>query len=188
MGWRITAGVGDLTGLSLVAGICVADTVADLGVSNIRIKWPNDVLVNGQKLAGILVEAQPLNQSDGQLALVIGIGLNIHVSDRQAAGIEKTWCDLDHLADPPDRNVLIAALHTRMQLALRLFLADGFAPFKSRYSRVDELMGKQLALQVGSTVHRGCARGVDDSGRLLLQFPGGVQAFGSGHVISNVAD
>ncbi len=141
--------------LPLRAGLAVADLAGGAA----RVKWPNDVLLDGRKLAGILVEARP---QDGWAVLGIGVNVAVDVADlppelrdraatlgRDPAGVEPALAALlghleARLADPPD--VALAALRSR-----------------------DALRDRPVTWAGGS----GTGAGIDDTGALLVRLPGG---------------
>lgn len=185
-GWRMRADVTRISGLSLVAGLCLADIVAELGMTDLALKWPNDLLVGDNKLAGILIEAQRIDAwvapGTQETALVCGVGMNIDVEPRQAVDIDQPWCDLSRLGRKPDRNVLVAKLFTRLGSYLEQYPQRGFEPFVERYAQRDWLRGKHVSITLAGDVHHGVARGVDGLGRLLLESNAGIRPFTSGHV------
>jgi BirA family biotin operon repressor/biotin-[acetyl-CoA-carboxylase] ligase len=102
-----SGGLGRLAGLSLVAGIAVAEALHDLGYTQAQLKWPNDLIVDGRKLVGLLAEGG--GEYAGPARAVIGIGINTHMPPSFAEQITQPWVDLDTLAGKPvDRNVVVA--------------------------------------------------------------------------------
>ena len=167
----------DLSGLSLAVGCTVADTLDPAG-QRIRLKWPNDLFLDGAKLGGILIETVPL--AGGQRGVVIGIGLNLQPlpegADRSAfASGHAALLSLDPAATAA--NTL-----DRLAPALRALLADfetlGFAPWQPAFARRDLAAGQRV--RVGELT--GIARGVSASGELLLDTGAGVQACHGGEL------
>jgi len=167
---RFGAGMGALAGLSLVAGIALVQTLADCGVTRVGLKWPNDVLADGRKLAGILVELG--GEFLGPCHAVIGIGINVRLP--HAARIGQPSIDLASLcgASLPSRNLLIARLLTRLVAALDRFERDGFAPFRREFARHDLLAERTVRVQTPNGVREGTAAGVDDRGALCVRHAG----------------
>ena len=165
LAWRFKGGLPRLTGLPLAVGVALADTLERLGVQ-VSLKWPNDVLRDGDKLAGILIETQaaPL----GGVWAVIGIGLNLVMPDELEAQIGRSVASLPWLARM-DRDALLAALLAGLAGALREFEHAGFAAFAARWNRRHAWQGELVTiLDGGAVLHEGSAAGVDDAGRLLL--------------------
>jgi len=167
----------DLSGLSLAVGCAVADELDPAG-RRIRLKWPNDLFLDGAKLGGILIEAVPL--PGGQRGVVIGIGLNLQPLP---PGADRSAYASGHAAlQSLDPAATAAATLDRLAPALRALLADfetlGFAPWQPAFARRDLAAGQPV--RVGEQV--GIARGVSVRGELLLETAGGVQAVSAGEL------
>lgn len=165
-----------ISGLSLVAGIAVAEA---LPVPGIGLKWPNDLLVDGRKLGGILVNLRAA--PNGGCDAVIGIGINLCLP--ADAGIDQPWTDLARCgAEPASRNALVAAVLDQLLPALALFEAQGMAPFLPRWQSLDALAGCAVRVHDGPRVHEGVLAGITDSGALRLREGGCERVFASGEV------
>lgn len=177
--WRFPVLPFGLSGLSLAVAVGVADVLAEEGVP-IRLKWPNDLLVDGRKLGGILVELA--GEAEGPCAVVIGLGLNL--TEAQAIGehAEQPVAVLeDAIGDKAlRRNRLIARLGAAIARTCERFQAEGFAPFASRWADYDLFAGQQVVLMFPGEEVRGVARGVDASGALLLERDGQLESRFSG--------
>lgn len=179
LAWRFEGGLARLTGLPLAVGVALAETLEGLGVQ-VGLKWPNDVLRDGDKLAGILIETQAA--ADGGVWAVIGIGLNLVMPDELEAQIGRSVASLPWLARM-DRNALLAALLDGLASALREFERAGFGPFAARWNLRHAWQGETVTvLDGGAVLHEGSAAGVDDAGRLLLDTPDGRIAVLAGDV------
>src|SRR5690606_24124522 len=133
------------------------------GVADARLKWPNDVVRAGRKLAGILIEMRA--EAGGPCLAVIGIGLNIALSAPARARIERPSDDLScALGHAVARNPLAAAL-------------------LAAWARNDALAGQRVQIDLGARSVVGTARGVDEHGALVLDHAGGRERFLAGHVI-----
>ena len=179
---RFDAGFAALSGLSLATGVIVLRALHALGIHGPRLKWPNDVLADGGKLAGILVELS--GEYQGPCAAVIGIGLNLRLTDalREQAG--QPVCDLAALAHgvPPDRNRAAAALIGSLVEGLEQFERDGFAAFVEDYAEHDALRGIPLRVSSPSGELDGIGAGIDARGALQLQTAQGVHGIDSADV------
>ena len=165
LAWKFEGGLQTLSGLPLAIGVALGDALGELGVQ-IQLKWPNDVLKDGDKLAGILIETQSAQQ--GGVWAVIGIGLNLLMPDELEAQIGRSVASLPWLARM-DRDVLMAALLDALAEALRLFASRGFAAFSARWNLRHAWQGRPVViLDNGKVLQEGLAAGVDDAGRLLL--------------------
>ena len=165
LAWRFEGGPQTLIGLPLAIGVALAETLAGLGVQ-VQLKWPNDVLKDGDKLAGILVETQ--SAPGGGIWAVTGIGLNLLMPDEMEARLGRSAAGVPWLARM-ERDALVAALLDGLAAALREFAARGFAAFSARWNLRHAWQGETVVLlDAGKVVQEGLAAGVDDSGRLLL--------------------
>ncbi|MBD8655223.1 biotin--[acetyl-CoA-carboxylase] ligase [Oxalobacteraceae sp. CFBP 13730] len=165
LAWRFDGGPQALLGLPLAVGVALADTLGTLG-QQVQLKWPNDVLKDGDKLAGILIETQ--SAPGGGTWCVIGIGLNLLMPDEMEAQLGRSAAGMPWLARM-DRDALMAALLDGLADCLREFTASGFGAFSARWNLRHAWQGETVVLLDGGVVrHEGRAAGVDDSGRLLL--------------------
>jgi BirA family biotin operon repressor/biotin-[acetyl-CoA-carboxylase] ligase len=175
-------GAASLDGLSLVVGLAVVTALADLGYRGLQLKWPNDVLLDGRKLAGILLEMQ--GDPSGLCHVVIGIGLNLHSDPARMQSVEQPWAALDQVGfRQSGRNQLAGALLNKLLTALQMFEHSGFAPFMQRWQEYDCTWGRELALLTAAGAVHGRGMGVSQGGALLLELPDGrVQQFHGGEV------
>ena len=168
LAWRFKGPLHRMSGLPMAVGVALAETIASLGVP-VRIKWPNDLLRDGKKLAGILVETQAARQdADGAVWAVVGIGLNLVMPDELEAAIGREVAAAPWLAKM-DRNQLMAALLSRLAAVLAEFDDTGFAPFAGRWNALHAWQGRDVVvLDQGKVLQQGAAAGVDAIGRLML--------------------
>ena len=170
LAWRFEGGPQALSGLPLAIGVALAETLGTLG-QHVQLKWPNDLLKDGDKLAGILVETQ--SAPGGGVWCVIGIGLNLLMPDEMEAQLGRSAAGVPWLARM-ERDELMAALLDGLAAALREFTAHGFAAFSARWNLRHAWQGQTVVLlDNGAVLHEGRAAGVDDSGRLLLDTDAG---------------
>lgn len=179
---RFEGGMASLAGLSLVVGIAVVQALEDLGIPDVGLKWPNDILARGAKLAGILVELG--GDALGPCHAVIGVGVNVRLGARTAAAIDQPWMDLATLADgqPPSRNAVVAQVLTRLVAALDRFALEGFAGFADDYAKRDVLRDRRVSVLRSDGRSEGIVRGVDARGALRVTFADGERAVDSGEV------
>ena len=179
---RFGGGLARLGGLSLVAGVAVADALRTLGLGAVGLKWPNDLVVpDGEglrKLGGILVEGG--GEHAGPAHAVIGIGVNVRLPAAAGASIDQPWTDLasclPRTADavaPVDRNAIAAALLSALLPALDAFDRGGLPPFLPRFASFDVLAGREVLVRDGNRQHGGVARGVAPDGGLRIALAGG---------------
>jgi BirA family biotin operon repressor/biotin-[acetyl-CoA-carboxylase] ligase len=140
------------------------------GLQGHGIKWPNDILVDGRKLAGILVESQSV-PGDGIFA-VVGIGLNVKMPREAAESIDRPFTDLASCLPPKrrelGRNDLAARLLDALLPAMTAFAGTGFASFREEWNRRDLLSGRRVALEGNGMAREGTVLGLDDDGGLSV--------------------
>ncbi|MBL6734462.1 MAG: biotin--[acetyl-CoA-carboxylase] ligase [Shewanellaceae bacterium] len=162
---RLANGFGDMSGLSLVVGIAIADCLKSLGIKDVALKWPNDVYRQSKKLAGILIESNH-DQSHGGTTLIIGVGLNLIHSQPLSQSSFADLADKAHLPDFKSR--LVIALWHAIQAALISYEGHGFASFQQRWQLFDLYYQKQVCIYDGLKTYVGRHDGIDHKGYLIL--------------------
>jgi BirA family biotin operon repressor/biotin-[acetyl-CoA-carboxylase] ligase len=174
---HFSGGLTRLGGLSLVAGIAVAEALHALGFEDVRLKWPNDLVVPDctglRKLGGLLVEGG--GEHAGPVRAVLGIGLNVRMPAAAAAGIDQSWCDLAGLGPAVSRNATAAALLEHLLPALETFDREGLAAFLPRYAALDALAGQHLRLHLPGGECDATALGLADDGALRVRIDDGTE-------------
>ncbi len=179
LAWKFNAPLHALAGLPLAVGVALAEALAALDVT-VQLKWPNDLLKDGAKLAGVLIETQ--GAGPGAIWAVIGVGLNLTLPDELELRIGSPAASAPWLANM-DRDALMAALLAHLAASLRQFEQAGFAAFSARWNRLHAWQGCPVAvIDRGLTLHEGVAAGVDDGGALLLDGAAGRIAVTAGDV------
>ncbi len=179
LAWKFQRPLHALAGLPLAVGVALAETLGRLDVK-VQLKWPNDLLKDGAKLAGVLIETQ--GAPGGAVWAVIGIGLNLHLPDELEARIGRPAASAPWLA-AMERDALMGALLNGLAQVLAQFEQSGFAAFSARWNRLHAWQGSLVAIvDRGVTIDEGIAAGVDDSGALLLDRAGGRVAISAGDV------
>lgn len=179
IGWRMSTANAGVAGLSLVVGMQVATALREMGLHDVGLKWPNDVLLNGGKLAGILVEMAASPQ--GQARLVIGIGVNLRLDARDASRIDQQFSTVSDYANI-SRNELVSRLIDKVVGELVNFESRGFAFYAEDWNRFDLYSGQPVRVNLVNEVVEGIDRGVDAGGNLLLETEDGMQSFNAGEV------
>jgi BirA family biotin operon repressor/biotin-[acetyl-CoA-carboxylase] ligase len=180
--WRFAQGATGLSGLSLAAGVAVARALASVGVADVQLKWPNDLLHAGRKLGGILIELH--GDAPGPTAAVIGIGLNVRLPTTLRDAVAQAVTDVASISKQvPQRNRLLAAALVELAQVLEDFAEHGFAPLRQEWIARHAHQGKAVTLASadGKTV-AGRAEGVAEDGALLIETARGVERFVSGEL------
>ena len=180
--WRFALGASSLAGLSLAVGVALARTLEKLGVAGAGLKWPNDVVWRGHKLAGILIEMQ--GDALGPSLAVIGIGVNVRVSDAVRSRIDQEVTDLERACGRTvDRNKVFALLLEELWGVLETFAREGFAPlcgeWQSRHAHQDRAVTVILS---DTRRESGMARGVAEDGALLVETRAGMRRYHTGEI------
>ena len=178
LGWRFTTQTAALSTLPLVTALCLCRALDRTGLQGHGIKWPNDVLINGAKSAGILVETQAVGS--GPVLAVIGIGLNVRMpgsgSGHTTAIIDRPWTDLASQLPPEprsiSRNEVVALLLQELLPGLEAFEAGGFAAFRDEWRQRDLLAGHRLRLEGNGGFRYGRAIAVEEDGGLRVDIDG----------------
>ena len=186
LAWRFNEATASLDSLSLCIAVAMARALRSEGCSGVGLKWPNDLLFEGSKLAGILLEAS--GEVGGPIRVVIGIGLNIAMTQGQGGAIDQDWISLNDISvDPVSRNRVVATILDEMARALPVFEAEGFVAFEDDWREFDCLINKSVDMQLGSDVVTGVARGVDSTGALFIQHGDTVKSYRGGEVSVRVS-
>jgi BirA family transcriptional regulator, biotin operon repressor / biotin---[acetyl-CoA-carboxylase] ligase len=165
---RIRAGEPPAQQLSFLAALAARDAL-EPHVPDIRLKWPNDLLVDGAKLAGILLEAG--GAGSGGLWVAVGIGINLahhpNNAERPATSVK---AQTGRAPDP--ETVLLALVKAFDQLRL-LWASQGFAPIRAAWLAQASGLGEPLEARLGQETLRGVFAGLDSDGALLLLLESG---------------
>lgn len=189
LGWWFRDTEWPLSTLPLVAGIALCRALTRTGLQGHGVKWPNDILADDKKLAGILVELQ--SAGSGPALAVVGVGLNVRMPDPGEDGlagvIDRPWTDLVSQIAPKDagigRDQVATVVLEELLSALEHFETYGFDGFRKDWEKLDLLRGRRTVLEHNGQVQSGVARGVDGSGGLVLENKEkGIQVFHSGEV------
>lgn len=180
MVWQFHSGAAALEGLSLCVGVAIARALTRAQVAPVALKWPNDVLVDGRKLAGILLEMQ--GDPAGICQVVIGVGINVRMEGVDTGDIGQPWADLRQFPMARDRNRLLALVLDELVAALEEYRRSGFGSFREEWQALDAFRGEEVMVQLGENGVLGVAEGVDDGGGLRVRTASGLQTFYGGEV------
>ncbi|MGK0339919.1 MAG: BirA family biotin operon repressor/biotin-[acetyl-CoA-carboxylase] ligase [Candidatus Azotimanducaceae bacterium] len=163
-------------GLSLAVGTCVAKAIRAVSPTKVSLKWPNDILLDGGKAAGILVELAPGVAAERRL--VIGVGINLAMSAEDAGPIDQPWSVVERVS----RNELVAVLIEELATGLSTFSQSGFSSFRDSWQVLDAHAGLEVSIVANDFVQTGISRGVTASGNLILETSEGQKVFNAGEV------
>ncbi len=167
--WRFDQGIAALAGLSLATGVAVIRTLREFDIDSVQLKWPNDVLWQQRKLAGILIEVQ--GEANGPSIAVIGIGINLRLSPHSRASIDQSVADLAEITEAPiGRNRLLAALLFHLNAVMTEFERHGLNHLRHEWliahAHADKTV--RIAMASGNDLI-GRITGLAQNGALLLR-------------------
>ncbi|MCK9389677.1 MAG: biotin--[acetyl-CoA-carboxylase] ligase [Sulfuritalea sp.] len=176
--WRFAPGTAP-AGLSLAVGVAVTRALTIVGAGKTALKWPNDILKDGRKLGGILVELVP----GAPHAAVIGIGINLRLPVGMPEDVCAASTAIDATGAAADVNELLAALLGELLATLEIFATEGFAAIRPEWMARHAWQDARVSLSTDFAPPReGICRGVDTDGALLLEVDGRVERVLSGEV------
>ena len=184
--WRFSCGAAGLSGLSLAVGVALIRAFNSLGVNNVQLKWPNDVLVTNKntpkKLAGILIELQ--GDLEGPSAAVIGVGVNLNLPKNVLESIDQPATDLISVSEKSiNQSELLGVILMHLADILSVFENQGFIGLRDEWLRYHAYQNKpvRMLLPNGTDV-QGIVKSVADDGILLVETALGLQRFSAGEI------
>jgi BirA family biotin operon repressor/biotin-[acetyl-CoA-carboxylase] ligase len=179
--WRFDAGPEALAGLSLAVGIAVLRALHRLGIREVGLKWPNDLVWRGAKCAGVLIEMT--GESCGSCSVVIGVGINVSMSSELGSAIDQPWVDLAAITGQAvSRNRLAGTVISELIELLAEFERTGLTPLMEEWRRHDIVHGRPVTVLTAQGEETGVACGIDAGGALLVKNESGVRRHLSGDV------
>jgi len=180
--WRYQSGPAAISGLSLAAGVVILEALQASGISGVGLKWPNDLVWQNRKLAGVLVEVA--GEADGPCHIVIGIGLNMYLPDSASQAIERPAVGLDRIcaAQSVSRNQITSNLLNHLLPMLDTFADSGLQPWLARWEAHNTLQGQAVTVHTFKDQVHGTVVGIDDSGALMVAHDGKIEHFNGGEV------
>lgn len=171
--------------LGFVAGIALHEAVAHatgLGSPRLGLKWPNDLLLDGAKVAGLLVEGS--RSADGAFAVVIGFGVNVAAAPDNAAYPTKALRDVDGTVTPETLLAYLAEAFSRHLEEWRGAASDGggdpFATVRAEWLSRAAGLGDQVTIRLATGERSGSFAGLDQTGRLQLRTAHGTELIDAG--------
>ena len=167
IGWLTNLKHFQLDGLSLAIGTILASSLNKFTQNKVGIKWPNDLLIEKKKISGILIETIDLNN---QVGVVIGIGINVHMSEEEGKEIDQSWISLDQVTDSiNNRNEIIGDIVNKVFQLTSIFANEGFKAYKLDYESLDLLTGKRCSINIEGIDKTIEVLGVNDNGEMLVK-------------------
>jgi len=185
--WRFPQGPGEMGGVSLVVGLAVLRAFRSLGIRGTGLKWPNDILWEGGKLGGVLLDVS--GESSGPCSVIIGIGINLRVRPELMQSVDQPWVDLYTVTrgEMVSRNRLAGVILDRLITVLEEFQHHGLEPFLEEWRQHDLVLGRNVQLRLPDRTIAGTVQGIDSNGALLMNSDGVLCRFSSGEVSLRVA-
>lgn len=181
LAWRADNSYASLGLLSLFVGVAVARTLTQLGVKDVGLKWPNDILVNQQKLGGILVEMQ--GEANGPVDMIIGVGINYDISVALVNEVEQPVTDITrNMTATINRNEIAAALISELLELLATTDEQQHAKLLEEWRRLDCYKDRMANLQLPGSEVSGRIMGIDNDGCLLISVNGQIQRYMCGEL------
>lgn len=176
--WRFAPGTAP-AGLSLAVGVAVARALQGIGAGEIALKWPNDILKQGRKLGGILVDLV----GDAPHSAVIGIGINLRLPQGMPEDVRAASAAIGAPGAAVDANEVLAAMLGELLTTLEGFAAGGFAAIRAEWLARHAFQDTPVRLSSDfAPPIEGICRGVDADGALLLEVDARVERVLSGEV------
>ncbi|KWT13955.1 Bifunctional ligase/repressor BirA [Pseudomonas syringae pv. avii] len=182
---RIDGGMRQLEGLSLLVGLAVMNVLRDMGVQGAGLKWPNDVLVGRQKIAGILLEL--IGDPADVCHVIIGVGVNVNM--RASTEVDQLWTSVRlQTGAPADRNTIAARISAQLEALLAVHRQEGFLAFQKEWEQGHLWQGAAVKLLSGIETVEGVVLGVDSLGALRLEVNGLEKSFSGGELSLRLRD
>jgi len=181
----IQGGIKRFEGLSLVAGMAVVHCLRLQGVKDAMLKWPNDVLARGKKVAGILLEL--VGDPSDHCHVVLGIGINANM--KAADGIDQQWTSMYLETDTLiDRSALAITLSKALSSYIQQLELSGFTALQEEWEALHAWQGREVSLVSASQVTHGRVLGISEQGALRLDINGREEAFSGGELSLRLRD
>jgi len=180
--WRYSLSPVEVGGLSLAAGVAILRVLRNIGIEDVGLKWPNDILFEGRKLAGLLLEVA--GESGGPCHVVIGVGINTYIDALSSEEIDQPWIDLATISGSSkvSRNQLAAQVLEALIECLKNYHKQSLEVCQEDWKSFDLHYGKMVCLKSGENEVIGIHQGINKTGALLLKIGDEIRAFHAGEV------
>lgn len=182
LAWRHQQSPQAVSGFSLVTALALAKSLEILGVKDVELKWPNDVLWNRKKLAGILLELS--GEAHGDQHLVVGIGVNVDMPPGSEESIDQPYTDLSAASGILiSRNRLVAEILVQIAEYFHVYETEGMRSLIPEWLSRDAYLNKEVELIFPNQTIKGRVAGIDEQGSLMLDLEDGKRRlFQSGEI------
>lgn len=181
MYWLLPQGMTAAMGLNTVVALAIGDAIRSLYNINVQLKWPNDIYLNGLKLAGILIDLE--GTPSEPCHAVIGIGLNLNMPDKSGEQVDQPWTDLQqHTTKSINRNELVATMIQCLINRLEQHKNSGLEQVINEWNRYDLFYDQPVKLITGNSETHGICKGINEQGALLLAIDNQIKVIYGGEV------
>jgi BirA family transcriptional regulator, biotin operon repressor / biotin---[acetyl-CoA-carboxylase] ligase len=171
----------EISALAPACGLGVAQALEEFVPVRAQFKWPNDIVVRGRKIAGILTESFAQGWEVGYI--VVGVGVNLNVESFPEHLVNTATSVRLETGASVDREGFVLAVFRHLNAVYQRYLAGGFADLAEAWNTRDALRGQQVRLNTGAEILQGTARGISPSGALVLETSAGLQQVSIGEVL-----
>ena len=164
---RPTASPPEASRITLLSGVAIAEAIASICPAGVTIKWPNDVLIRGRKVCGILAEMATVG---GSRAVILGIGLNVNIrrEDFDPGHRDMATSLFEETGRTHSREDVVFLLCEWLERSYESFRCTGFAPIREKWIARSDMTGKRIRVLFRDEVQEGVMAGIDLDGKLLL--------------------
>lgn len=155
--------------LTLLGAVALAETLREAGAQRAEIKWPNDVLIEGRKVAGVLTELSADTERIRFAILGIGVNLNSRLADFPPELAEAATSLREARGEVVPRALFTAALFSTLEKWLFIHADEGFEPVRARWSALSSTLGHEVVVRSERSELRGVAQEIDETGALLIR-------------------
>ena len=181
--WHFEEGAAALEGLSLAVGVGVARVIESFGVKSVALKWPNDILLDQQKVGGVLLEM--MGDPVGNCQVIVGVGINLGMSKDVEIG--QPWADLSSHVKI-SRNELASALLSELLPMLDGYSSAGFPHYHAQWESYDAYRDSPIKLLTPRMTVQGVGRGVSHTGAIQIEVDGVIESYSGGEISLRPAD
>jgi BirA family biotin operon repressor/biotin-[acetyl-CoA-carboxylase] ligase len=172
--WRFDSHQQVAAGLSIAIGVALRRVLGRMGVDGVELKWPNDLLLDGGKLGGVLVELA--SSRDGGCDAVMGVGINCRQERQSMSGVDQRWSNLaDRSEDAADLTRLAPAVASELVCACSQFAQEGVAPLRDEWFEAAAFRDREVSVGNINGEINGRVVGIDRDGALLLVTRSGLE-------------